>query len=720
MYAEIDITVRPITYNSKYHLQFVDDIRKFSANHRMTVNTLLLLIGIVILIVVFFTNYQALSQIREGFAPQGQLPSQRPTKKMARIPQPVGASAIPKSMPGATTTDPSASPATYKDVAALIDVIKTYNAVYEKFFPYLLSQDDYTELHKQSLAYNEKLQLQIDTGKYVDTQVFVNSERKKYEMAIKNINNNQPLTKNDKPNMLVKGFTTPVLVSDLQNAIFRAKQEQKRVDNLRSEAPEFKQRSLILEKIQVDLQQLVNKITRGSMKESQITVTREELASFLTEVNNPISKIKPLPPLKPAQAPKKVEQKRDYCKEDREAVSLFKSITLLSAIEGFSDGGMSDMEAQHYADSVIASKKQEQSEQEQESQESQEQSEGYVGDDDVFTPANKLDTLADIDEGFVAKRFQKPGTAATASAPAKPVAAPAKKPVTTKKAVKPVAKPITNKKGTIAGKKKPAAAPVPVPQQTDSLVSKLKAMMQDVAWDVNIEMAYDPNVTLKRRLMERINKISSEIDGGKLNREAVNARFMELEVLKQQLNAQGRSRATASKAPRAGPLFAAEANLEIYGSANTSANNINPDRRSHADFISPVNDYRASVRVMSDEEIQQRGSALTFDPAKVGQPDYKKNVKFLCSQIKDAGLGDPKQFGCIENQDYDVGPDYSWKGNYKMVCSRLGNTWGSWYPEMFGCPKPNTSHTQMPKVKPDCEPSKPPPMENPPKPKCAP
>lgn len=682
----------------------------------MTVNTLLLLIGIVILIVVFFTNYQAL--ISEGFqGRQKKLPLRGPSKQMASIPQAVGASAIPKSMPGATTTDPSANPATYKDVAALIDTIKTYNTMYEKFFPFLLSQDDYTELHKQSLAYHEKLQLQIDTGKYVDTQAFVNSERKKYEMAIRNINNNQPLTKSDKPNLIVKTFSTPVLVSDLQNAIFRAKQEQKRVDNLRSEAPEFKQRSLILEKIQVDLQQLVNKITRGTMKESQITISREELASFLREVDNPISKIKPLPPLKPAQQKQKQEAKKDYCKEDREAVSLFKSITLLDAIEGFnsdsssgSSDGMSDMEAQHYVDSLIKK-------QPSVTDSSVQAAEGYVGDDDVFTPANKLDNFADIDEGFVAKRFQKkvPASAsAGAAAPAAGAAAPAKKPVTMKKATKPVAKPITNKKGTIAGKKK-AVAP---PAQTDSLVSKLKAMMQDVAWDVNIEMAYDPNVTLKRRLMERINKISDEIDGGKLNREAVNARFMELEVLKQQIDAQGRSRATASKAPR--PVFAAEAALEIYGSANTSANQINPERRPYAELISPANDYRASLRVMSDEEIQQRGSALTFDPAKVGQPDYKKNVKFLCSQIKDAGLGDPKQFGCIENQDYDVGPDYSWKGNYKMVCSRLGNTWGSWYPEMFGCPKPNTSLTQMPKVKPDCSPSKPPPMENHPKPKCAP
>lgn len=670
----------------------------------MTVNTLLLLIGIVILAVVFFTNYQALTLTREGFALQQQQKRMPPgpSNKMATIPQPLNTSSIPNSMPGATTKDPSASPATYKDVAALIDSIKTYNVMYEKFFPFLLSQDDYTELHKQSLAYSEKLQLQIDTGKYVDTRMFVTSERNKYEMAIRNIKNNQPLTKSDQPNVLVQSSQSPIVVSDLENAIFRAKQEQQRVDNLRSDSEDSKQRSRVLEKIQADLQQLVNKITRGKKKESDTSISRAELITFLTEVQNPVTKIKPLPPLKPAEVKKQKPKKKDYCKEDREAVALLKSISLMDAIEGFSSGndmstGMSDMEAQHYADSLKKPKTSTRVAEESAAI-------GYVGDDSVFTPANKLDNFADLEEGFVAKRFQKPG--GLQSVPRTVPLPPPKKPVETKKAV---AKPITNKTGTIAGKKlAPAPAPAPVPVQTESLISKLKAMTKDVAWDVNIEMAYDPNVTLKRRMMERINKISNEIDGGKLNRESVNARFMELAVLKQQLQSQSRSRATASKIPKGVAVFGAEAGLKIYGSSNEELDN------------SSQASYRTPMRVMSDEEIQQRGSRLTFDPTKVGQPDYKKNVKFLCSQIKDAGLGDPKQFGCIDNQEYDVGPDYSWRGNYKMVCSRLGNTWGSWYPEMFGCPKPDTSHTQIPKINADCSASKLPPMERPPKPKCAP
>ena len=57
----------------------------------------------------------------------------------------------------------------------------------------------------------------------------------------------------------------------------------------------------------------------------------------------------------------------------------------------------------------------------------------------------------------------------------------------------------------------------------------------------------------------------------------------------------------------------------------------------------------------------------------------------LCRQIKSAQLGDTKSFGCIENPD-TVGPDYSWQGNFKMICNRLGDSWGRSYPEQFGCP----------------------------------
>jgi hypothetical protein len=104
-----------------------------------------------------------------------------------------------------------------------------------------------------------------------------------------------------------------------------------------------------------------------------------------------------------------------------------------------------------------------------------------------------------------------------------------------------------------------------------------------------------------------------------------------------------------------------------------------------------VGDYN-----LSDENIQRRASAASFDDSMVGGLDYKKRVLEMCRQIQSAKLGDPANFGCIKNPN-EVSASYSWKGNYQMVCSRLGDTWGNWYPQMFGCPKvdPTAKFTRM-------------------------
>jgi hypothetical protein len=88
---------------------------------------------------------------------------------------------------------------------------------------------------------------------------------------------------------------------------------------------------------------------------------------------------------------------------------------------------------------------------------------------------------------------------------------------------------------------------------------------------------------------------------------------------------------------------------------------------------------------MTDQQIHNRGSAAAFNNGVVGGAEYKKQAQDLCRQVKNANLGDPANFGCIANPN-EVSDSYSWRGNYQMVCNRIGDTWGSWYPEMFGCP----------------------------------
>ncbi len=92
--------------------------------------------------------------------------------------------------------------------------------------------------------------------------------------------------------------------------------------------------------------------------------------------------------------------------------------------------------------------------------------------------------------------------------------------------------------------------------------------------------------------------------------------------------------------------------------------------------------------ILSDDQIANRANFANYWKMQAGSLDYKKRVDHLCSQIQSAGLGNPAEFGCITDPT-TVSRDYSWKGNWDMVCSRVGNTWGAWYPEMFGCPRPN-------------------------------
>ena len=109
----------------------------------------------------------------------------------------------------------------------------------------------------------------------------------------------------------------------------------------------------------------------------------------------------------------------------------------------------------------------------------------------------------------------------------------------------------------------------------------------------------------------------------------------------------------------------------------------------------PQRQYDSAIRPgfqMDDASLEQRASASAFDPSTVGGPNWKKRAQDLCEQVGSAGLAPPGNFGCIEDET-TVSKDYSWKGNYEMVCNRLGDTWGGWYPEMMGC-KPPTNKFQ--------------------------
>jgi hypothetical protein len=246
-------------------------------------------------------------------------------------------------------------------------------------------------------------------------------------------------------------------------------------------------------------------------------------------------------------------------------------------------------------------------------------------------------------------------------------------------------------------------------------MNNLRSSLRDLSWDVQIDIGYDPNVTIQRRISERLNTISNEIDSGHLKKADLKSKIMELRILKQQMESYNSRKITSSKSlPESAYIL-----KQKYGAPNVPDNSLLPkDTNKKGISEKPVasNDYNKRPGFeMTREQIKSRGSGAPFESKSAGTLDYKKTVQFLCSQIKSAGLGEPRNFGCIDNPETDVGVDYSWKGNYKMVCSRLGSTWGNFYPEMFGCPVPDMSHIQHPKINKTCTTSAymPPPIANP-------
>lgn len=500
-------------------------------------------------------------------APAAKRGPEAPSDQIASVPKPEGSSTVPNTMPGSTTPNSSESLASFRDLAALLDIMKTYNLLYETNIKSVFKMKKYAVLHANSITYRVKIQSQIDTGTIVDTKEFTTKQRRLYGEAIKEMNGKLKDYGEDEDSKAKarasKAFGDgEITLRDLEYVIGRAKEEQKRIEDIRSESPDLKRRTQILERIRLDLQGFVDKIKRGEMTLAELPFKKPELRRFLIEVENPSAFIRALPDLEPAEK-KPVPKQR---------------------------------------------------------------------------PAKSMPS----DMGGI---------------------------------------------------------------NTAALLQQLRSATRDLSWEVYI--GYDPKVTVQRRIMERIRSISTQIESGDLSEGELASKMIELTSLKQQVNSQGLRRVAMSENP-----------LEAYESFSQEGASVDaepfkpqevatiepglfPSKEGIIRTIEPPiasNDWRIRPGyTMNTEQIALRGSTASL--GEVGGPDYKKRAKFLCSQIRDSGLGDPKEFGCINNPDEDVGADYSWRGNFKMVCSRLGRTWGEWYPEMFGCPKPDPSASQAPLIR---------------------
>ena len=221
--------------------------------------------------------------------------------------------------------------------------------------------------------------------------------------------------------------------------------------------------------------------------------------------------------------------------------------------------------------------------------------------------------------------------------------------------------------------------------------------IQDVKW--RFEVSYDPALSQKTNLLDRLESLEKRImeyaQSGKPMPDAVKQVLTrELELITSIVKnsklvpdapaVQGRQTSQHTRMQSAasyrsdGRTYAVPEQYAQHGTYGIfdGVPHDSPDVRIRPGFV------------MTSEQIRHRGSAAAFNNQAVGGPDYKKRAEELCRQIRGANIGAPADFGCIENAG-EVSANYSWKGNYAMVCNRLGDTWGAWYPEMFGCPKYN-------------------------------
>lgn len=239
---------------------------------------------------------------------------------------------------------------------------------------------------------------------------------------------------------------------------------------------------------------------------------------------------------------------------------------------------------------------------------------------------------------------------------------------------------------------KGAAFPTMTPQ-----IQQLLEQAKHLKWDLEVKLSYDPKLEIQDRSIKLLESLEK-----KLTAAAISDTPIPPQLHAEYMNQLGQLQASLDKkSSKSKPSGSANGRLPSTYSRTMNAPNAEypdhtklleaqgaqsgPNSRFPDGEISPDVYIRPGF-VMNDATIARRASSSAFDPSVVGGPDYKKRALDLCRQVESAGLGDPASFGCIENPDA-VSSSYSWKGNHQMVCNRLGDTWGSWYPEMFGCPK---------------------------------
>ena len=233
-------------------------------------------------------------------------------------------------------------------------------------------------------------------------------------------------------------------------------------------------------------------------------------------------------------------------------------------------------------------------------------------------------------------------------------------------------------------------------------VEELMALSRNLKWSLEVRLEHDPTLKHKERIMKHLSEIirnltNLSVSGAAMTPEAYAGQLKDLKEVQRLLqNAPpsgqnpefGPMSRLATTAGREPSVAAVPDHLQVANATGAASDAAATGTCENATFpfAGDSTDYKIRPGfVMNDEQIARRPSASSYDGEGVGGPDYKERALNLCRQIKEGALGDVASFGCVTNPEA-VGPNYSWKGNFTMVCNRLGDSWGRKYPEQFGCP----------------------------------
>ena len=236
----------------------------------------------------------------------------------------------------------------------------------------------------------------------------------------------------------------------------------------------------------------------------------------------------------------------------------------------------------------------------------------------------------------------------------------------------------------------PAPEKPAVASQTPEL-GQLMKMAQYLKGTISV--SFDSDAYSREQMAQRVDNILNLLQNKKITSKDAQNILAALSAIQGKLGPSGFSNTN--------PFQAANANISdpsknsfktSYANTGYIPDSSQLDAASSGSYAGQAGGDDSQIRpgsnsMQTDDNIIKRGSGTyaLYNYADITGPDYKVKLKNLCSQITSSGLGTGEDLGCLKDLSM-VGNDYGWKGAYSMVCSRLQNTWGSSYPQMFGCP----------------------------------